>query len=210
MNKKAFNKLMMVLSGILIVIWTIDIFLTIWATEVSKIGHACLIFLIIFYNLIDFIKYLTTYLEDKKNANEDKDNQDILLNSQLYFKIVNNENNKVVSYCRSHQTTHLFGADVIDSDIAEYIKENNCRLESISKAEYNEYHSSLGKTQVEDKKSLPDDSAIENAEVKNDVLCGDCKYLTCSDCYGECSKAYKGIVNADDSCGRGVRKEKVQ
>lgn len=209
MNKKAFNKLMMVLSGILIVIWTIDIFLTVWATEVSKIGHVCLIFLIILYNSIDFIKHLTAYLEDKKNTNEDKDNQGVLLDSQLYFKIVNNENNKVVSYCRSHQTTHLFGTDVIDSDIAEYIKKNDCRLESISKSEYDEHHSNLEKTQVEDKKGLPDDSAVDNTEVKNDVLCGDCKYLTYSDCYGECSKAYKGIVNAGDSCGRGVRKEKV-
>lgn len=210
MNKKAFNKqLMMVLSGILIVIWTIDIFLTVWATEVSKIGHVCLIFLIILYNLIDFIKYLAAYLEDKKNTNEDKDNQGVLLDSQLYFKIVNNENNKVVSYCRSHQTTHLFGTDVIDSDIAEYIKKNDCRLESISKSEYDEHHSNLEKTQVEDKKGLPDDSVVDNTEVKNDVLCGDCKYLMYSDCYGECSKAYKGIVNADDSCGRGVRKGKV-
>lgn len=209
MNKKTFSKFMMILHGILLVIWAIDIFLTIWATEVSKISHVCLIFLIIFYVLIDFIKYLTNYLEDKKNVNKSENSQNVLLDSQLCFKIVNNESNEVVSYCHSHKPTYLSAPDVIDSETVKYIKENDCRLESISKAEYDEYHSSLGKTQVEDQKSLPDNSVVDNAEEKNDVLCGDCKYLMYSDCYGECSKAYKGIVNAGDSCGRGVKKEKV-
>lgn len=98
MNKKTFNKFMMILHGILIVMWTIDIFLTVWATEVSKISHVCLIFLIIFYVLIDFIKYLTNYLDDK----------------------------------------------TIDRDIAEHVKED--------------------KTQVEDEKSLPDNSVVDNAD----------------------------------------------
>lgn len=35
------------------------------------------------------------------------------------------------------------------------------------------------------------------------VKCKDCKYLMFSDCYGECSKAYKGIVQPNDSCGKG-------
>lgn len=212
MNKKTFNKFMMILHGILIVMWTIDIFLTVWATEVSKISHVCLIFLIIFYVLIDFIKYLTNYLDDNVIDSEIvkyiKEN-DCRLDSQLYFKIIDNESNEVVSYCHSHKPTYLSAPDVIDSETVKYIKENDCRLESISKSEYDEHHSNLEKTQVEDKKGLPDDSAVDNTEVKNDVLCGDCKYLMYSDCYGECSKAYKGIVNADDSCGRGVKKEKV-
>lgn len=38
------------------------------------------------------------------------------------------------------------------------------------------------------------------------VQCKDCKYLMFSDCYGECSKAYKGIVQPSDSCGKGIRK----
>ena len=38
------------------------------------------------------------------------------------------------------------------------------------------------------------------------VHCKDCKYLMFSDCYGECSKAYKGIVNPNDSCGYGVKR----
>lgn len=41
----------------------------------------------------------------------------------------------------------------------------------------------------------------------NDVLCDECEYLMFSDCYGECRKGYKGIVNPNDSCGKGKRKE---
>ena len=41
----------------------------------------------------------------------------------------------------------------------------------------------------------------------NDVKCIECEYLMFSDCYGECSKAYKGIVSPDDSCGKGKKKE---
>ena len=36
------------------------------------------------------------------------------------------------------------------------------------------------------------------------VICGECKYSMYSDCYLECSKRHKGIVNYDDSCGHGV------
>lgn len=41
----------------------------------------------------------------------------------------------------------------------------------------------------------------------NDVKCNDCEHLMFSDCYGECSKGYKGIVQPTDSCGKGKRKE---
>lgn len=37
----------------------------------------------------------------------------------------------------------------------------------------------------------------------NEVKCKDCEYLMFSDMYGECSKCYKGIVNPNDSCGKG-------
>ena len=40
------------------------------------------------------------------------------------------------------------------------------------------------------------------------VYCKDCKYLMFSDCYGECSKAYRGIVNPDDYCEHGKRSKK--
>ena len=40
------------------------------------------------------------------------------------------------------------------------------------------------------------------------VHCSECKYMMYSDCYGECSKAYKGIVNPDDYCEHGKRGRK--
>lgn len=49
-------------------------------------------------------------------------------------------------------------------------------------------------------------SKMETVEpTEEPVLCKDCEYLMFSDCYGECIKAYKGIVNPNDSCGKGVR-----
>lgn len=40
----------------------------------------------------------------------------------------------------------------------------------------------------------------------NDVECIECEFIMFSDCYGECSKAYRGIVSPHDSCGKGKRK----
>jgi hypothetical protein len=45
-------------------------------------------------------------------------------------------------------------------------------------------------------------------EAEEIVHCRDCKFLMFSDCYGECSKAYKGIVRPNDFCGMGERREK--
>lgn len=53
-------------------------------------------------------------------------------------------------------------------------------------------------------------NAIANAptaDVVAVVRCKDCKHLMFSDCYGECSKAYLGIVSPWDFCSRGERKE---
>lgn len=44
-------------------------------------------------------------------------------------------------------------------------------------------------------------------EVQEIVRCKDCKYLMFSDCYGECSKAIKGIVMPDDFCSLGERRD---
>lgn len=38
--------------------------------------------------------------------------------------------------------------------------------------------------------------------------CKNCKHLMFSDCYGECGKAYKGIVNPDDTCEHFERRTK--
>ena len=40
------------------------------------------------------------------------------------------------------------------------------------------------------------------------VYCKDCDYLMFSDCYGECKKAYKGIVNPTDTCLNGIPRKK--
>lgn len=39
------------------------------------------------------------------------------------------------------------------------------------------------------------------------VRCKDCKHLMFSDCYGECRIGHMGIVQPDDFCSRGERKE---
>lgn len=55
-------------------------------------------------------------------------------------------------------------------------------------------------------------SKLKNYGYKNlditpfNVLCKDCEHLMFSDCYGECSKAHKGIVNPDDTCDYGIRR----
>lgn len=43
----------------------------------------------------------------------------------------------------------------------------------------------------------------------NDVKCKDCEYLELELPYAVCSKAYKGIVQPNDSCGKGKLKEMV-
>lgn len=43
----------------------------------------------------------------------------------------------------------------------------------------------------------------------NDVKCLDCEYLELELPYAVCSKAYKGIVRPNDSCGKGKLKELV-
>ena len=38
------------------------------------------------------------------------------------------------------------------------------------------------------------------------VHCKDCKYITFSDCYGECGAGRMGIVSPDDFCSYGERR----
>ena len=40
------------------------------------------------------------------------------------------------------------------------------------------------------------------------VFCIDCRNLMFSDCYGECRKGYRGIVNPHDTCEHAQRKKK--
>lgn len=48
---------------------------------------------------------------------------------------------------------------------------------------------------------------IIKADVVPVVRCCDCKHLMFSDCYGECSKGYMGIVSPNDYCSYGEREE---
>lgn len=41
---------------------------------------------------------------------------------------------------------------------------------------------------------------------KEIVYCKDCEHLMFSDCYGECAKGHKGIVNPNDTCEHATRK----
>lgn len=55
-------------------------------------------------------------------------------------------------------------------------------------------------------KFVTDTTFEENLDNRKEVKCLDCEYLMFSDFYGECSKAYKGIVRPWDSCGKGKRR----
>ena len=50
-------------------------------------------------------------------------------------------------------------------------------------------------------KETPADDVVEVVHCKN------CKYLMFSDFYGECSRGYLGIVQPNDYCSRGERKD---
>jgi predicted Zn-ribbon and HTH transcriptional regulator len=50
---------------------------------------------------------------------------------------------------------------------------------------------------------------LPRTDVVEPVYCKDCKYLTFSDCYGECGKAILGIVKPDDYCSRGGKTNKT-
>lgn len=84
-------------------------------------------------------------------------------------------------------------------DFAEVMKENlkNVAKEEITGHEYYLIGLSFIDTLVNELYGNPEE-----------VKCKDCKHLMYSDCYGECSQGYKGIVQPDDSCKYGERKLK--
>ena len=45
------------------------------------------------------------------------------------------------------------------------------------------------------------------ADVVEVVRCADCRFLTFSDMYGECSKGIMGVVTPNDYCSRGERRD---
>lgn len=54
-------------------------------------------------------------------------------------------------------------------------------------------------------KQILNESVEDSSE--DTVLCKDCEHLMFSDCYGECSKGYRGIVNPTDTCEHGIKRE---
>ena len=54
------------------------------------------------------------------------------------------------------------------------------------------------------KELLADVPTVDAVEV---VRCRDCKHLMFSDLYGECKRGNLGIVNPDDFCSYGERKD---
>ena len=50
---------------------------------------------------------------------------------------------------------------------------------------------------------------VGEQSILNDVKCIDCEYLELELPYAVCSKAYKGMVQPNDSCGKGKLKELV-
>ena len=86
--------------------------------------------------------------------------------------------------------------------MAEYIER-----EAVMKTARDGYHSDFGKSMA-DLTSLRE--VLEDtpsADVVPVVRCIDCKYLMFSDCYGECSRGYMGIVSPDNYCSYGERKD---
>ena len=71
----------------------------------------------------------------------------------------------------------------------------------------------LNRNSITKKITLSDGESIYNtiekiptADVVKVVRCKECEYLMFSDCYGECSKCYMGIVSPNDYCSRGKRR----
>jgi hypothetical protein len=50
------------------------------------------------------------------------------------------------------------------------------------------------------------ENKIDDGELLEVVTCKNCKYLEFSDCYGECSKGFKGVVSPNTYCGNGERR----
>ena len=82
--------------------------------------------------------------------------------------------------------------------MAEYIDRKKIR-----------YHFEVGEDTAIEGRSVAYKTMIDSMpteDVVPVVRCKDCKHLMFSDCYGECSKGYMGIVSPNDYCSRGERK----
>ena len=86
--------------------------------------------------------------------------------------------------------------------MAEYIERE--KVIEIAKDEYYaDFHRSVADL-TSLRELLEDTPAADVVEV---VCCKNCKHLMFSDFYGECTKGYMGIVQPNDYCSKGERKE---
>ena len=86
--------------------------------------------------------------------------------------------------------------------MAEYIERE--KVIEIAKDEYySDFHRSMADL-TSLRELLEDTPAADVVEV---VCCKNCKHLMFSDFYGECTKGYMGIVQPNDYCSKGERKE---
>ena len=62
-----------------------------------------------------------------------------------------------------------------------------------------------GKAYARVRDHIDESPAVDAVEV---VRCKDCRFLEIAGCYGECGRAYLGIVKPWDFCSRGERRER--
>ena len=86
--------------------------------------------------------------------------------------------------------------------MAEYIEREKV-LEIAKDEYYSDFHKSMADL-TSLRELLEDTPAADVVEV---VCCKNCKHLMFSDFYGECTKGYMGIVQPNDYCSKGERKE---
>ena len=102
--------------------------------------------------------------------------------------------------------------DIITEWIAQNLdKDNNCAFYETLESYYNKKLEELLNSLHSIKDFKGEIAYFEEKDLYNAVFCKDCEYLDIEDggMYATCAKAYKGIVQPWDSCGKGLRKIKT-
>ena len=86
--------------------------------------------------------------------------------------------------------------------MAEYIEREKV-LEIAKDKYYSDFHKSMA--DLTSLRELLEDTPT--ADVVEVVYCKNCKHLMFCDFYGECTKGYMGIVQPNDYCSKGERRE---
>lgn len=124
-----------------------------------------------------------------------------IMPEKYYYGIINNTTNELEFYL----STDL---PVKPEKLCELLELDGYHAQAATEEEYKGQcadDSDYCCEETEDEDNL-EESVDESISQKEDVKCKDCDYLMFSDMYGECSKGYKGIVQPNDSCGKGQKK----